>query len=112
MLTVPDCPNAPLVRERITAALDGKQAQVELIEVSEEGEAARWQMTGSPTVLVDGVDLFAVAGTPASVSCRLYRDKEGRSGGAPSIEALRQAFAGTGASATAPVEECCGAHRP
>ncbi|MFD4210880.1 organomercurial lyase, partial [Micromonospora tulbaghiae] len=107
VLTVPDCPNAPVVRERITAALGGRDARVELIEVREEAEAARWQMTGSPTVLVDGVDPFAVAGAPASVSCRLYRDEEGRPGGAPSVEALRQAFAGTGVSASAPVEECC-----
>ncbi|MFF9141000.1 alkylmercury lyase family protein [Streptomyces albogriseolus] len=110
VLTVPDCPNAPLVRERIAAALAGRQAEVELIEVRQEAEAARWQMTGSPTVLVDGVDPFAVAGAPASVSCRLYRDKEGRSGGAPSIAALRKAFAGTTVS-SAPVEECCGDDR-
>jgi hypothetical protein len=107
VLTVPYCPNALLVRERITAALDGRQAPVELIEVRQEAEAARWGMTGSPTVLVDGVDPFAVAGAPASVSCRLYRDEKGRAGGAPSIEALRQAFAGTAGPAPAPVEECC-----
>ncbi|MFC9543047.1 alkylmercury lyase family protein [Streptomyces sp. NPDC056956] len=111
VLTVPDCPNAPVVRERITAALDGREARVELIEVREEAEAARWQMTGSPTVLVDGVDPFAVAGVPASVSCRLYRDEDGRPGGAPSIETLRKAFAGTGVPASAPVEECCGDDR-
>ncbi|MFE7958745.1 alkylmercury lyase family protein [Streptomyces sp. NPDC057413] len=108
VLTVPDCPNAPVVRERITAALDGRQAQVELIEVREEAQAARWGMTGSPTVLVEGVDPFAVAGAPASVSCRLYRDEEGRPGGAPSVEALRQAFTGTGVSTSALAEECCG----
>ncbi|MGA5148184.1 organomercurial lyase [Streptomyces griseoincarnatus] len=111
VLTVPDCPNAPLVRERITAALDGRQADLELIEVRQEAEAARWGMTGSPTVLVDGVDPFVVAGAPASVSCRLYRDEEGRAGGAPSIEALRQAFAGSAMPANAPADECCGDHR-
>ncbi|MGA5191613.1 organomercurial lyase [Streptomyces griseoincarnatus] len=111
VLTVPDCPNAPVVRERITEALGGREAQVELVEVREEAEAARWGMTGSPTVLVDGVDPFAVAGAPASVSCRLYRDEEGRPGGAPSIEALRQVLAGAGVSASVPVEECCGDDR-
>ncbi|MEU9445848.1 organomercurial lyase [Streptomyces sp. NPDC048304] len=111
VLTVPDCPNAPLVRERITAALDGRQADVELVEVLQEAEAAWWGMTGSPTVLVDGIDPFAVAGAPASVSCRLYRDEQGRAGGAPSVEALRQAFAGTAVPAKAPGEECCGDDR-
>ncbi|MFE5715156.1 alkylmercury lyase family protein [Streptomyces sp. NPDC056501] len=101
VLTVPDCPNAPLALERITAALDGREAEVEveLVEVREEAEAARWGMTGSPTVLVDGADPFAVPGAPASVSCRLYRDKEGRADGAPSVDALRNALAGA--------TECC-----
>ncbi len=78
VLTVPDCPNAPLALDRITAALDGREAEVELVELRDEAEAARWGMTGSPTVLVDGVDPFAVPGAPDSVSCRLYRDEEGR----------------------------------
>ncbi|MFD7321652.1 alkylmercury lyase family protein [Streptomyces sp. NPDC059875] len=99
VLTVPDCPNAPLVRERITAALDGREAELELVEVREEAEAARCGMTGSPTVLVDGADPFAVPGARASVSCRLYRDEEGTVDGAPGVEALRKALAAT--------EECC-----
>ncbi|MFE0653950.1 alkylmercury lyase family protein [Streptomyces sp. NPDC059534] len=99
VLTVPDCPNAPLALARVTAALDGREAEVELVEVREEAEAARWGMTGSPTVLVDGADPFAVPGAPPSVSCRLYRDEEGRAAGAPSVEALRKVLAG--------VTECC-----
>ncbi|MCZ4507434.1 organomercurial lyase [Streptomyces sp. ActVer] len=103
ILAVPDCPNVPVVRERITAALAGRSAQVELVEVREEAEAARWGMTGSPTVLLDGVDPFAMAGAPASVSCRLYRDADGRADGAPSIQALCQAL---GVQA-AEEQECC-----
>lgn len=99
VLTVPDCPNAPLVRERITAALGGREAEMELVEVREEADAARWGMTGSPTVLIDGVDPFAVPGAPASVSCRLYRDESGAMEGAPTVEALRQVLAGA--------KECC-----
>ncbi|MFE5908061.1 alkylmercury lyase family protein [Streptomyces wedmorensis] len=93
VLTVPDCPNAPLALERITAALDGREADVELVEVRDEAEASRWGMTGSPTVLLNGADPFAVPGAPVSVSCRLYRDEEGRAAGAPGVEALRKALA-------------------
>ncbi|MCQ1579260.1 organomercurial lyase [Streptomyces parvus] len=99
VLTVPDCPNAPLALERITAALDGREADVDLVEVRDEAEAAGWGMTGSPTVLIDGVDPFAVPGAPASVSCRLYRNEQGRAAGAPSVEALRKVLAGA--------TECC-----
>ncbi|MFE5480934.1 organomercurial lyase [Streptomyces sp. NPDC056527] len=99
VLTVPDCPSAPLAVERITSALDGGEATVELVEVRNEAEAARRGMTGSPTVLIDDVDVFAVPGAPTSVSCRLYRDEEGRAAGAPSVEALRKALARA--------QECC-----
>ncbi|GLV95115.1 MULTISPECIES: alkylmercury lyase family protein [Streptomyces] len=109
ILTVPNCPNVPLVRERITTALGGRTAQVELIEVRDEAEAARWGMTGSPTVLLDGTDPFAIAGAPESVSCRLYRDTDGRTDGAPSVQALRQALSGVSAPQAAAGQECCDA---
>jgi hypothetical protein len=56
-------------------------------------------MRGSPTLLVNGSDPFALPDSAASVSCRVYRDESGRSQGAPSVAALRQAVrqaAGTG----------------
>ncbi|WP_330296907.1 alkylmercury lyase family protein [Streptomyces sp. NBC_00503] len=108
ILTVPECPNVAVVRERITAALGGRSTEVEVVEVRAQGEAARWGMTGSPTVLVDGADPFAVAGAPPSVSCRLYRDADGRVDGAPSVEDLRQVLSGAVlARETAGDQECC-----
>ncbi|MBT2407443.1 MULTISPECIES: hypothetical protein [unclassified Streptomyces] len=107
ILTVPDCPNVPVVRERITAAFGPRTAQVELVEVRQEAEAERLGMTGSPTVLLDGVDPFAVPGAPASVSCRLYRDTDGRTEGAPSVHALRQALSGVSLSSAEAGQECC-----
>ncbi|WP_405798485.1 alkylmercury lyase [Streptomyces sp. NBC_01506] len=96
VLTVPDCPNGPVARRRITAALAGRTAEVELVEVRDEAEAARRGMTGSPTILVAGVDPFARPGTPASVSCRLYRHPDGTTDGAPSVAELRQALTAAG----------------
>ena len=92
VLTVPGCPNAPLAMERVTAALAGRPAQVELVEVGEQAEAVRLGMHGSPTILVDGVDPFATPGTAPSVSCRLYREPGGAASGAPSQAALSRAF--------------------
>jgi hypothetical protein len=92
VLAVPACPNSPVVLERITAALAGRAADMELVEVRDEAEAARWRMTGSPTVLIDGVDPFPPGGAEPSVSCRLYRGPDGRVDGAPSEEAMRQAL--------------------
>ncbi|WP_345123141.1 alkylmercury lyase family protein [Streptomyces chiangmaiensis] len=92
VLTVPDCPNAPVVEERLSWALDGRAAEVERVEVSNPAQARRLGMTGSPTVLINGMDPFAVPGAPASLSCRLYRGPDGRIEGAPSIADLRRAL--------------------
>ena len=41
-------------------------------------------MTGSPTLLADGVDPFARPGQQPSLSCRLYLDEHGHRSPAPS----------------------------
>ncbi|MEZ0064544.1 hypothetical protein ABIA32_000532 [Streptacidiphilus sp. MAP12-20] len=92
VLTVPDCPNAPVITERIAAALGGHPADLAFVEVAGQDDATRWGMTGSPTVLLDGIDPFAEPGAEPSVSCRLYRSQDGRTQGAPGVEQLRQAL--------------------
>ncbi|MFD8474882.1 alkylmercury lyase family protein [Streptomyces globisporus] len=107
VLLVPECPNAPLALERVTAALVGQAAEVELVEVHDQEQAAARRMTGSPTILLDGVDPFAPAGAVPSVSCRLYRDADGKADGAPSVAALREAFTGAGRVEAEAPEGCC-----
>lgn len=93
VLTVPDCPNEPVLVDRLTQALDGRpDARIVRRVVETEADAARWGMHGSPTLLINGVDVFAAPNTAASVSCRIYRDETGPTGGAPSIAALREAL--------------------
>jgi hypothetical protein len=94
LLTVPACPSTAAFEERLTAALAGHPgAVVHRREVADEREAARAGMHGSPTLLIDGTDPFTAPDEPPSLSCRLYRDEAGRTAGAPSVEALRQALA-------------------
>ncbi|WP_028812531.1 hypothetical protein [Streptomyces flavidovirens] len=96
VLTVPDCPNAPLIRDRITKALQGRTVPVEWVEVHDADEAVRHGMTGSPTLLLDGTDPFAHDGVASpSLSCRLYRHADGTTDGAPAVDDLRQALAAT-----------------
>ena len=96
VVTIPGCPNVPVVWERITVALAGRAVPVDLIEVTDQDQAERWGMTGSPTVLLDGVDPFAVPGVAPSISCRLYRGTDGRVEGAPSTRDLRRALEAAG----------------
>lgn len=94
ILRVPGCPNATLLDQRLDEALADHPAPVERAHrVVEDLEAAAAAgMTGSPTLLVDGVDPFTEPGLAPSVSCRLYRGGDGRAHGAPSVTALRRAL--------------------
>ena len=93
VLAVAGCPHAALLEERLAAALAGGPPAVIIRRViTDPAEAARAGLHGSPTVLVDGADPFAVAGQPASMSCRLYDNGPGRLEGAPSVGRLRQAI--------------------
>src|SRR5689334_14910434 len=97
LLTVPACPNAAAFEERLAAALAGRSGiVVHRRVVSDERAAAQAGMHGSPTLLINGTDPFALPGQPTSLSCRLYRDAAGRPAPAPSAEALRQALAAAG----------------
>ena len=101
VLAVPGCPNAPVLGDRLAAVLDGRAGvSVSHRVISDEGEAARWGMHGSPTLLIDGVDQFAEPGQPPSLSCRLYRDENGQLSGTPSVSQLRQAIQQAPAAAT------------
>lgn len=108
LLTVADCPNAQPALERVTAAVEGRGAEVELVEVGDETEAARRGMYGSPTILINGIDPFAPPGAEASLSCRLYRDADGTVSGVPGLAALRRAITGAAASGQGAGEsDCC-----
>ncbi|WP_329579885.1 alkylmercury lyase family protein [Streptomyces sp. NBC_01361] len=109
VLTVPDCRNGPVVQERITTALAGRDVEVELIEISEQADAERAGMTGSPTVLFDGIDPFVQAAAVPSVSCRIYRDAGGQADGAPSVDGLRRALAAAALPEAADDDCCAGA---
>lgn len=90
VLAVPNCPNVDLLLERLQQVLPDPDASVPVRVVTDEAEAERLGLHGSPTLLVDGVDLFSVPGAAASVSCRIYRGRDGRAGGAPSGRTARE----------------------
>ena len=101
VLAVPDCPNVVLLEQRLAQVIEGRRdVTVSRQVIADQDEAARWEMHGSPTILVDGIDPFAEPGEPASVSCRLYRDGNGQVDGAPSVSQLRQAIGEVAATAT------------
>ena len=94
LLTVPDCANAAAFEDRLAAVLAVRPGVVVVRrEIPDERAAEQAGMHGSPTLLINGTDPFAVHGQAASLSCRLYRDDAGRPCPAPPVEALMRAIA-------------------
>jgi len=95
VLHVPGCPNAVALTTRLGQLL-GSRDRVEQLVIRDQDEAAAAGMSGSPTLLLDGIDPFAVAGRPSGLACRLYLDENGALAGAPSLVQLRAALTGKG----------------
>ena len=88
------CPNAAVLEERLAAALAGRPGmRIRRQVIADEGQAVRYGMSGSPTLLADGVDPFAAPGLVPALACRIYRDEDGRADAAPSAAALRRLVA-------------------
>lgn len=95
ILHVPDCPNLGLARARLSTALErtGTAAAVREVVVADPTQADQLGMHGSPTITIDGRDLFSQGTGEGSLSCRLYWS-DGRPDGAPAVVELIEALAG------------------
>ncbi len=94
LLYFDDCPNWKIADERLAAiAAERPDLTVtrHLVETLEEAERVGFH--GSPSILVDGVDVFADPEAGVGLSCRVYRTPDGLAG-APTVEQLRAALAG------------------
>jgi len=89
LLYVTGCPNLAAARSRVQEALQdaGSSAVIEEVEILTEADAQRFDMYGSPTILIDGHDPFRLAEEP-SLACRLYRTAGAAMDGAPTVADL------------------------
>jgi hypothetical protein len=89
VLHTPDCPNAqPLLDELTALTSNMRGAEVEVIEVHDEGTAHELGFHGSPTLLVEGHDPFPYETGETGLACRLYRGLGLEPRGYPSREQL------------------------
>lgn len=88
------CPHVDAARTNVRAALEAQGLPVDFAEQrSDAPDAPAWaRALGSPSVLVDGVDVETTPG--AGGCCRVYRDASGARAAAPSIEAIARALGG------------------
>ena len=88
------CPSHPEALEDLERVLseEGVDAEVDLVEVESDDQARSERFPGSPTVRFDGVDAIPPADTePFSLTCRVYRLRDGRISPTPDPEDLRDA---------------------
>ncbi|HEY8294521.1 MAG TPA: thioredoxin family protein [Micrococcaceae bacterium] len=76
------CPNWHVARANLRAALArlGWAQSFESVPVETDDQARALHFTGSPTIVLDGKDIFDAGNAPAALACRLYRTGTGLAG--------------------------------
>jgi glutaredoxin len=93
------CPSTDraLTELQVAAAELGlENSEIDLREIRTEEEAAAAGFIGSPTILVDGIDVVAdgALGEATGLTCRVYRRRDGRISPTPDPADLRAALTG------------------
>lgn len=87
------CPSWQLADERLRtlAAEYGFEITYRKVDTPEIAEELAFR--GSPTILVDGQDVFADENEPVGLSCRIYQTPDGPAG-SPTLAQLQEMVAG------------------
>jgi hypothetical protein len=89
------CPSHPETLEDLSRVLreEGMEPDVALVEVETDEQARRERFPGSPTIRLDGEDAFpADPSEPFSLTCRIYRLRDGKVSPTPDPEDIRDAL--------------------
>jgi hypothetical protein len=89
------CPTHPETLADLERILreEGIGADVKRVEIESDEQARREHFPGSPTIRVDGEDIFPPEEMePYSLTCRVYRLRDGRISPTPDPEDLRDAL--------------------
>jgi hypothetical protein len=89
------CPSHPETLADLERILreEGIGAELRRVEIENDEQARREHFPGSPTIRVNGEDIFpAEESEPYSLTCRVYRLRDGRVSPTPDPEDLREAL--------------------
>jgi len=87
----PSHPDALANLERILRE-EGVEADVTRVEIENDEQARRERFPGSPTIRIDGEDIVPPGDDePHSLTCRVYRLRDGRISPTPDPEDVRDA---------------------
>ena len=88
------CPSHPEALADLQRILreEGIETEVSRIEVTDDDQARRERFPGSPTIRINGEDIVTPAeAEPYSLTCRIYRTRDGRVSPVPDPEDVREA---------------------
>ncbi len=93
VLYLASCPNWRTALERVQAAAEqtGIQVRVSTQRVDTNEDADLLGFTGSPTILISGLDPFPPGGSVPALACRVYSTPEGLAG-SPTADQLIHAL--------------------
>jgi hypothetical protein len=93
LLAFEDCPHLEQARRDLETVLRKGiiETPIQVIFVSSQEDAEFLNFQGSPTIRINGDDIVPQSDLPVAMTCRLYRDEEGRVTGSPPVEAIRVA---------------------
>ncbi len=85
------CPNwqGGLENLKKALALEGMEAEISLVRVADNAEAARLKFLGSPSFRVEGKELWPEEHKVYNLNCRVYLTPAGMQG-SPTVEMLRE----------------------
>jgi hypothetical protein len=92
------CPSHERALSDLKAELEFQEIQpdeLRVIEIKTDDDAQREHFIGSPTIRVDGKDIFDPGDTPYGLDCRVYFKRDGRASPLPDPEDLRDLIAQT-----------------
>ena len=89
------CPSHPEALTELRRILreEGVEAEVSRVQIENDEQAQREHFPGSPTIRIDGEDIVPPGeGAPFSLTCRVYRTRDGRFSPLPDPKDLREAI--------------------
>ena len=87
------CPSHPEALAELERILreEGVSVVVTRVEIEDDEQARRERFPGSPTIRINGEDIVPSEGEPHSLTCRVYRRRDGRVSPTPDPEDVRDA---------------------
>lgn len=98
LLHIDDCPNTAKALDQVVAALAAlghDDVPVHLRHIKSSADTAGTGFAGSPTITVDGTDIFPDGAPSSDLACRIYPTPGGHAG-VPTVDQVMEALTNHG----------------